>query len=242
MLNISNDRSKPQEISIKDIAMLVDSEEQNWFKRAQVGKFLGLDDMRTSLSGLEKCDMLTRQELVPNRCTTLVWSGPKDQQNKTDKLLSAFWVRHVIVNSKKDKGKALKEHIVPRGFDAKIEGIQEKHRPAIEEKDATIALLNGDLKNREYEMRTWAYKVDKGKGSADTCLAKTLSRLSFRWTQEQWNKIIAKNDDEAEYPYISICGQHGCRRHKVRVLLTPNKGSALFADGDTPNSIVTYNF
>ena len=54
--------------------------------------------------------------------------------------------------------------------------------------------------------------------------------------------IIAINNDEAEYLYISICGQHGYRRHKVRVLLTRNKGSTLFADGDTPNAIVTYNF
>ena len=62
---------------------------------------------------------------------------------------------YVIVNSKKDKGKTLKEHIlkgiVPCGFDAKIEGIQEKHRQAIEEKDATIALLSDNLQNREYE-------------------------------------------------------------------------------------------
>ena len=34
----------------------------------------------------------------------------------------------------------------------------------------------------------------------------------------------------------------GYRRHKVRVLLTRNKGSTLVADGDTPNAIVTYNF
>ena len=46
--------------------------------------------------------------------------------------------------------------------------------------------------------------------------------------------IIAINNDEAEYLYISICGQHGYRRHKVRVLLTCNKGSKLFANGDTP--------
>ena len=54
--------------------------------------------------------------------------------------------------------------------------------------------------------------------------------------------IIAKNNDEAEYPYISICGQHGYRGNKVRVLLTRNKGSRLFADVDTPNAIVTNNF
>ena len=54
--------------------------------------------------------------------------------------------------------------------------------------------------------------------------------------------IISKNNEEAEYPYISICGQHGYRRHQVRVLLARYQCSTLFADGDTPNAIVTYNF
>ena len=62
---------------------------------------------------------------------------------------------YVIVNSQKDKGKALRKHIlkdvVPRGFDAKIEEIQKKHRRAIEEKDAALALFNDDLQNRKYE-------------------------------------------------------------------------------------------
>ena len=62
---------------------------------------------------------------------------------------------YVNVNSKKDKGKALKDHILkdiaPRRLDARIKEIQEKHQQAIEEKDATITLLNDDLKNRKYE-------------------------------------------------------------------------------------------
>ena len=62
---------------------------------------------------------------------------------------------YVVVNSWNNKGKAFKKHIlkdiVPRGFDARIEEIQEKHRRAIEEKDAALALLNDDLQNREYE-------------------------------------------------------------------------------------------
>ena len=54
--------------------------------------------------------------------------------------------------------------------------------------------------------------------------------------------IITKNNEEEKYPYISICGPHGSRRHKARVLLIRNQGSTLFADGDTLNAIVTYNF
>ena len=36
MLNVSNVNNKSEEFRIKDIEMLVDSEEQNWFKRAHV--------------------------------------------------------------------------------------------------------------------------------------------------------------------------------------------------------------
>ena len=37
--------------------------------------------------------------------------------------------------------------------------------------------------------------------------------------------IIAKKNEEEEYPYISICGPHSYRRHKARVLLIHNQGS-----------------
>ena len=156
LLNVSNDASrKSEEFSIKDIEVFVDSEEQNWFKRANVGKFLGIEGIRKSLNNLEKCEILSRQELVPTRRSTPGWSGSKNHQNKTDKYLSFFGVMYAIVNSQKDKGKVLKEHtlkdIVPRGFDARIEEIKEKLLQAIEEKDATITLLNDDLKIREYK-------------------------------------------------------------------------------------------
>ena len=84
-----------------------------------------MEDIRTSLNGLERCKVLTRQGLIPTWCGTPGWSGPKDQQNKTDKFLSFFGVMYVIVNSKKDKGKSLTEHflkdIEPSGLDARIE-------------------------------------------------------------------------------------------------------------------------
>ena len=64
------------------------------------------------MNDLEKCEMLTRKELVLTRHSTLPCAGLKDQQNKTDKFLSFFGVMYVIVNYGKDKGKALKEHIL----------------------------------------------------------------------------------------------------------------------------------
>ena len=97
-----------------------------------MGKFLWIEDVWTSFNGLERCEMLTRQEIVPTWCIMPGWSGPKDQQNKADKSLSVFGVMYVIVNSRKSKGKVLKEHIlkdiVLRGFDVRIEEIQQKHQ------------------------------------------------------------------------------------------------------------------
>ena len=60
LLNVSNASNKPEEFSVKDIEVFVDSEEQNWLKQAHVGKFLEMEKIHTSLNGLEKCEMLTR--------------------------------------------------------------------------------------------------------------------------------------------------------------------------------------
>ena len=125
--------------------MFVDSKEQNWFKRDKVGIFLGREDIRTSLNCLEKYEMLTRQELVPVLGTTPDWSGSKDHQDKTDEFLSVFGVMYLIVNSRKDKGKALKEYILreiaPRGFDTRTEEIQEQHRQTITGHDNQIQAI-----------------------------------------------------------------------------------------------------
>ena len=51
LFNISNGSSKSEEFNLKDIEVLVESEEQNWFKRAHVGKFLGLKHIDTSVGG-----------------------------------------------------------------------------------------------------------------------------------------------------------------------------------------------
>ena len=137
LLNVSNGSGKSEEFSL-----FVDSEEQNWFKRAHLEKVLGIEDIRVSVNDLEKFQILTRQELVPTRRSTPGWSGLKNQQNKTDKFLSVFGVMYITINSRKDKGKALKEHIlkdiVPRGFDARTKEIQGEHNQQTKQLQQTI--------------------------------------------------------------------------------------------------------
>lgn len=54
--------------------------------------------------------------------------------------------------------------------------------------------------------------------------------------------IITRSNKTSENPYISVCRQHGYRRHEARVLLTHNQGSSHFAYVDTANAVVTYAF
>ena len=152
---------------------------------------------------------------------------------------------YVIANSKKDKGKALKDHIlkdiVPFGLDARVEDIQEKHQQAIKKKDAAILLLNDDLENRKYGNVELQGKVRANDQQIVALKRRYVGYLSHE-DKNNGLSIIAKNSDEVGYLYISTCGQHGYRRHKVRVFLTRNKGSRLFANEDIPNAIVTCNF
>ena len=54
LLNVSNDSSKPEEFSLKDIEVLADNKEQNWFKRAHIGRYLGIARTTTSTSNYQK--------------------------------------------------------------------------------------------------------------------------------------------------------------------------------------------
>ena len=99
-------------------------------------------------------------------------------------------------------------------------------------------MLNDDLKNREYENVGLQDKIRTKDQQIDALQRRYVGYLSDE-DKNNGISIIAKNNEE-EYPYISICGQPGYRRHKVRVLLTCNEGSTLFADGDTPNAIHCY--
>ena len=42
LLNVSNASDESEVFSLKEIEVLVDSEDQNWFKRAHIGQYLGI--------------------------------------------------------------------------------------------------------------------------------------------------------------------------------------------------------
>ena len=102
LLNVPNVSNKPEEFSLKDIEVVVDGEEQNWFKRADVDKLLGLPQIEKLLVVLDECKIRARNGFDPTHITTTGCSGPKNHQNKKDKFLSLFGVMYILVKSKKD--------------------------------------------------------------------------------------------------------------------------------------------
>ena len=89
-------------------------------------------------------------------------------------------------------------------------------------------MLNDDLQERDNRIQAIQYENVglQGEIRAKDQQISTLQRryVSYLANEDKNNdiSIIAKNNEEVEYPYISICGQHGYRCHKTRVLLARN--------------------
>ena len=179
--------------------MLVENKEQNWFKRAHLGKCLRLVHIHRSTARLADKDQKTRAFLKTKRgCHDA--TPPREDAQDHDIFISLTGDLYVVVNSQKGKGKALKKHILRRhcttGVDLRIEEIQEKHRQTIEEKDATIALLNDDLKNREYENVGLQFEI-REKNQQISALQKRYVGYLLDEDKNNGISIIAKNNDEA---------------------------------------------
>ena len=180
-----------------------------------MGKFLGIVNIRRSTAKLADEDHKTRA-FFQAEVGAHIMNPPREDTQDHDIFISLTGALYAIVNSQKDKGKALKKDILkdiaPRGFDARIEEIQEKHRRAIEEKDAAFALLNDDLKNREYENVALQAQRNIYKDQLQKC-QDTITHLRARYVRHAKDpgkdsivmiieKITTPEEDEFyEYPY-----------------------------------------
>ena len=190
------------------IEMLFDEQNQPSFKRADLRKYLGIEDIKNNFKDFSSHYTCPRSDL---KGVGLIPSFGRTK-NPHDIFINMDGSIEMAVRSKKPKAVGLVKWLTKKC----MEKIQEEHQQAIEEKDATIALLSDDLKNCEYENIGLQVKIT----AKDQQIAALQKRYVGYLSDEDKNNgisIIAKNSDEAEYLYISICGQHGYRRHKARV-------------------------
>ena len=73
------------------IETLFDDQNQPWFKRAHVGKFLEITDIKASTRSEELREEMRERLAIPTGWIPPSWSGPKDQQNKTNIFLPSLW-------------------------------------------------------------------------------------------------------------------------------------------------------
>ena len=160
----------------------------------------------------------------------------------------------MTVNSQKDKGKALKKHIlkdiIPIGFDAKIEEFQEKHRQAIGEK--TLALLNDDLQNREYENVALQAQKDAYQAELQKC-QDTITHLKTRYVPHArnlgkdniiiivWKHTTSAKDKYHDLPYYVARIQWHKSYVKLRWFDQHFSDHEVIVEIDNPNSIHAFN-
>ena len=235
VLNVSHGSSKSEEFNLNNIEVLVDSKGQNWFKRAQILKFLGLKHIDTSVGGLDKCEMPTRNDIKTTSHGTGGWPGARDHQNKTGKFLSVFGVMYVIIKSQNGKGKALKKHIlkdvVPRGFDARLEEIQGKHQQA-------ITGCDNEMKAFEFTNEKHEQKILRLNKEIYNLIANR--HAAFRRCFDKVLRFIKKNSKEV-HPYYIIRYQYKQLEKHKRWLKLHYPKMEVVGKCDDPNTIHRWN-
>ena len=236
-------------VPARAIEILYDEQNQPWFKRAHVGKFLDLSDIHKSLDKLNECEMCTRNDFEPTRSNTLGWSGPKDQQNKTDIFLSVYGVMHVIVGSRKSKGKELKEwvmsDIIPRGFNAIITEKQQTIEDNNRQHQLTITQFQENLHQSNNQLQAITYQNQD--------LVHEIQELRQRYVAPLMNSrknniiiiirkhTISDNDKYHHYPYYIARIQKRKRYIKLRWFQRHFPQHKIIVELDCANSIVSFN-
>ena len=219
------------------IEVLTDANGALHFKRADLGRFLGLARIKDMFGSVKTT---SRRDI--NYGAAL--NSPLLQgQNDHDAFVDLDGALEIVVRSRKPKAVELTRWLTRKG----VEKIAEEHQKAIDEKDMHIALLDDDLTESQdlvRQLEFWNTGMQGEVRAKDQQIAYLQQQYVPLLEDEGKNygiTIIAKNDESVGYPFISICGQHGYRRQKKRMVLLKNPGSIEFADGPTPNAIVTYN-
>ena len=222
------------------IEVLSDANDAPHFKRADLGRFLGIVDVKTSMRNVNVVTK-SRSEIAAEGEHTMLSLGKS--KNSHDVFVDLEAALAIVVRSRKPKAVELVRWLTRKG----VQKITEKHQKVIDEKDMQIALLDDDLAGSQEHARQLGFNNTgmQGEIRAKDQQIDHLQQQYIPLLEDEGKKygitIIAKNDESVGYPFISICGQHGYRRQKKRVVLLKNPGSTEFADGSTPNAIVTYN-
>ena len=213
------------------IETLFDDQNQPWFKRADLGRYLGIVKIKSSMH-IPSHFMCKRQDIEG------VWPQAPlgKRKNPHDVFVNLDGAIYIATNPKKEKAAALTSRLVNKG----VEKLQEEHQIQTEEKDAAIALLNDDLDDVRKQL------VDLEHENCE--LQNEVERLQERYVpylqdtrKGNGMAVIQKNNGD-EYPYVAICGQQEYVAQKIQNKLADYPNAQLVVLAETPNAIVHYNW
>ena len=218
------------------IETLFDDQKQPWFKRADLGRYLGIVDIRHMFKGIKTT---SRLEIIGVVQTPSLGK----RKNPHDAFVNLESALEIAVRSRKPKAVALVKWLVKKG----VKKFQEKHQIQTEENDAAIALLNDDLEAKRRKVQ------DVGKQLVDLEhknheLQNEVERLQERYvpylqdTRKGNGMVVIQKNNGDEYGYVAICGQQGYVAQKIQNKLADYPNGQLVVLAETPNTIVHYNW
>ena len=213
------------------IETVFDDQNQPWFKRANLGRYLGIVKVKSSMH-IPSHFMCKRQD-IKGILRPVPRSGMRGGgKNPHDAFVNLDGAICIATNSKKEKAAALISWLVKKG----VEKLQEEHQIQIEENNAAI----NDLKNVDKQLVDLEHKNCE--------LQNEVERLQERYvpylqdTRKGNSMAVIQKNNGDEYPYVAICGQQGYVTQKIKHKLIDYPNSNIVVLAETPNAIIQYNF
>ena len=213
------------------IETVFDDQNQPWFKRADLRRYLGIVKVKNSMH-IPSHFMCKRQDIKG------VWPTVPlgKRKNSHDVFVNLDGAIYIATNSKKEKAAALISWFVKKG----VEKLQEEHQVQIEGKDAAIALLNDDLDDVGKQLVELEHENRE--------LQNEVERLQERYvpylqdTRKDNGMVVIQKNNGDEYPYVAICGQQGYVTQKIQNKLADYPNGQLVVLAETPKAIVHYSW
>ena len=218
-LNFTNDLAEAQNLIKMSLELfrkvlagaietLFDYQNPSLFKRADLGKYLGIEDIKHNFKDFPSHYTHPRLDIEAVGHTPSLGKI----KNPHDIFISLDGSVKMAVRSKKPKAVALVKWLTKKA----VEKIQEEHRQAIEEKDATIAHRDNQIKALEFRNEEHQQKILNLNKEIDDLIKNR--HLARRGCFDNVLCFMKKNSKEA-YPYYVI----QCQYRQLEMLLFKTK-------------------
>ena len=230
------------------IEVLSDANDAPHFKRADLGRFLGIVDIKTSMRNLNVATK-SRSEIVAEGEYTILSLGKS--KNSHDAFVDLEAALEIVVRSKKPKAIELVKWLTRKGVEKVAEehqkAIAEKQR-AIDEKDMQIALLDDDLtesqkhaRQLEYsntglqgEIRAKDQEIGRRRKEVQDLIANR--HVPRRWSIDTILCFVDKKSSEKHQFYVIRCQQKTMEKHK-RCLRNRYPDMVILGECDDGNAV-----